>query len=103
MTIQLDDLGALVGVLLGIATLAGVMFAALRYIIRAETSELRHNGGSSLKDAVVRTEGKLDEHMADSRKRVERGETVEKELRDAIAALARAIPVVAESTPPEGN
>jgi hypothetical protein len=102
VTINLDSAGALVGILVGMLTLAGFAFAVLRYVIRAETSELRHNGGSSLKDAVVRTEKKLDAHMADSRARVKRGAEVEDELRKAISGLAEALPVVAASTPPEG-
>lgn len=110
MTINLDSAAAVVGLLAGLASLAALMFGLLRYVIRAETSELRHNGGSSLKDAVVRTEekldrteSKLDEHMTDSRKRVERGAEVEAELRQAIAALAKALPVVAQSAPPRGG
>ena len=103
MTINLDSVAALIGLLVGLLTLAGGGFAVLRYVIRAETSELRHNGGSSLKDAVVRTESKIDRHMADSKTRIEHGARVEQELRDAISSLAKAIPMVAASTPPKGG
>lgn len=110
MTIQLDDIGAVVGILVGLLTLGAGLFAMLRYIIRAETSELRPNGGGSIKDAIKRidersekTHTKLEQHMADSRARVERSDKVEAELRAAIKGLAEAIPIVAESTPPSGG
>lgn len=106
MTVQLNDLWAALGGLAALSAVLGAVFAMLRYIIRAETVELRPNGGGSIKDAIHRideaakaTEAKLDEHIADSRARIARGSEVEAELRKALADVAQALPIVAASTP----
>jgi hypothetical protein len=38
----------------GLSAVLGFVFVVLRYVIRAETSELRNNGGSTIKDKVDR-------------------------------------------------
>jgi hypothetical protein len=62
MTVQ--DWHAIVALIIGIATLGGIIFAVLRFYIRAfarqELADIRHelmpNSGSSLKDQVTRLE-----------------------------------------------
>ena len=50
------SIATLIFVALGSAVPAfGGLFVVLRYVIRAETSELRNNGGSTMKDKVERT------------------------------------------------
>ena len=105
-TIRLDTLDTVFTILASAAGFAAFMFAVLRYIIRAETRELRPNGGGSIKDAIHRideaaaaTNTKLDAHIADATQRVERGERVEAELRRALTDMAHALPTIAASTP----
>ena len=62
--------------------------------------ELHPNGGSSMRDAVNRTEKALAEHVEQSARLLEKGQGTEAELRKALSDLAAAMPTVAESTPP---
>jgi hypothetical protein len=113
--VKLDDLGVIFGILASAVAVFGGLFAALRYVIKAETSELRPNGGSTLKDAVRRietaqahTKAALDEHITDSRKLITRGaedkaaiEARQDKTDRTIATLAEAVKIAAQSTPPE--
>ena len=107
MTIHLNDVWAACGGLAAVCTVLVGIFAGLRYIIRAETAELRPNGGGSMKDAIHRievagiaTNEKLDQHIADANTLVLHGAKVEQELRKALGDMAQAMPIVAASTPP---
>lgn len=122
MTVHLTDIWAALGGLAALVAFIGGIFAALRYIIRAETSELRNNGGSSIKDAVGRidlaarvaaekaeeaaalaseTKSSLDAHVEQSRVLIEQGRAAEQEIRGTIATLADAVKIAAQSTPPD--
>lgn len=76
----------------------------------ARLEQLENNGGSSIKDTVERTGREvatLNRHFAShldevSRERVNQ-KAVEQELRDAIANLSDAMPIVARSHPPQGD
>jgi transcriptional/translational regulatory protein YebC/TACO1 len=67
MTIQ--EWQTTIGIILGIAAIAGIVFGILRFYIKAFTKEqfdeIRHelkpNGGSSIKDQVTRLEEKQKE------------------------------------------
>jgi hypothetical protein len=45
-----------VGVCVGISTLLTTLLLALRWVIKSYLSELKQNGGSSIKDSVIRLE-----------------------------------------------
>lgn len=67
MTIQ--DWQAVIGIIIGVAAVAGIIFTVLRFYIRAfarqELDEIKHelkpNGGSSIKDQVTRLETRQQE------------------------------------------
>lgn len=121
MTIDLNNVGTIFGILAGAATFLIFLFAVLRYIIRAETRELRPNSGSTIKDAVNRMEGRiatiegttnatagqLDQHMTDSAELISQGakdkaaiEARQDQQDQTIATLADAVKIAAQSTPP---
>ena len=60
---------AVIGLILGIAAVAGIIFTVLRFYVRAfakqELEDIKHelkpNGGSSIKDQVTRLETKQKE------------------------------------------
>lgn len=54
---SVQDIAAMVA---AIATGLGGVYAILKAIIRAETAELRPNGGGSIKDQVNRLETRVD-------------------------------------------
>jgi hypothetical protein len=63
--------------------------------------ELHPNSGSSMRDAVDRTERALSDHVEQSKVLLEAGKGTETELRKAISDIAAALPTIAESTPPQ--
>lgn len=65
--------------------------------------ELHPNGGSSMRDAVNRTERALAEHVEQSARLLAKGQGTETELRKAISDIAAALPTIAESTPPTSD
>jgi len=107
MTLNLENAGTVLSILVGLFAFLAGMFAVLRYIIRAETSELRTNDGSTLKDAVNRietmatdTNTKLQAHVKESKELIAKGAETERELREAFSNVAKALPIVAASKPP---
>lgn len=70
-------------------------------------AQLENNGGRSIKDTVERTardlsvlSGQFATHLERSDHERAAGKRIERELREAIANLSDALPVVARSTPP---
>lgn len=51
----------LVGFLVGLATLLGFAATGVRFLVKHYLSELKNNGGSSLRDSVDRLERRVDE------------------------------------------
>ena len=49
-----------VGVVVGIATILGAIFAGIKWLVKAFLAELKPNGGGSMKDKVTRLEEKVD-------------------------------------------
>ncbi len=69
--------------------------------------ELHPNGGSSMRDAIDRTEHKLDDHQRKLDEHIDlanevhrQGAAAEEEIRGTIATLAEAVKIAAQSTPP---
>ena len=76
--------------------------------IKAVRHELHPNSGSSMRDAIDRTEQKLDEHIQQSKVMVEQGAADKAALwleaerhTQTITELAKAVQIAAQSTPPE--
>ena len=51
------------GIAVAVTTLAGTLAIVVRHLVKYYLSELRPNGGSSLKDSVNRLEIRVDEIM----------------------------------------
>ena len=49
------------GLAVSIVTIGGAFFAAIRWLVKHYLNELRPNGGTSLKDSVIRLEARVDE------------------------------------------
>jgi len=47
--------------IVSIITIAGAFGASVRFLVKHYLSELKPNGGSSIKDRVTRLEGKVDQ------------------------------------------
>ena len=67
MTIQ--DWQAIIGIIIGGSTVAGILFTVLRFYIKTfakeQLEEIRHelkaNGGTSIKDQVTRLEAEMEQ------------------------------------------
>jgi hypothetical protein len=89
MTIQ--DWQAIIGLAIGVSTIAGVLFAILRFYIKAfakeQLEEIRHelkpNGGSSIKDQVTRLESDIEQLKSQN----ERGEEFHEKIDSKIDKL----------------
>ena len=49
-----------VGVVVGIATILGAIFAGIKWLVKAFLAELKPNGGDSMNDRLRRVEDKLE-------------------------------------------
>jgi len=49
------------GLAVSIVTIGGAFLAAIRWLVKHYLNELRPNGGTSLKDSVIRLEARVDE------------------------------------------
>lgn len=94
----------------GVPARAGVMarLEANDEQIKAVRHELHPNSGSSMRDAIDRTEQKLDQHIEQSKVMVEQGAADKAALwleaerhTQTITELAKAVQIAAQSTPPE--
>ena len=94
----------------GVPARAGVMarLEANDEQIKAVRHELHPNSGSSMRDAIDRTERKLDQHIEQSKVMVEQGAADKAALwleaerhTQTITELAKAVQIAAQSTPPE--
>jgi len=49
------------GLAVAISTLIGSVFAAIKWLVKHYLSELKNNGGSSLRDSIDRLEKRVDD------------------------------------------
>lgn len=49
------------GVAVAVSTLIGSTFAAVRWMVKHYLSELKNNGGSSMRDSIDRLEKRIDD------------------------------------------